>query len=374
MADTSAMIRGRRTSGSGVAAGVKQYLAREIGEFWRVDLIGLILTTALGLFLRTQLFNSFVGAVTVTLLLEPFTLVVILATRPVLLRLNTPLRLAVSPLAPTALLFAAAAMVATAWAKVVWLVTGWTVPTWNETQSWLVPWAYYCFVMVSWSIARLWVAAERTARAEKERAMLAAAEAMKAELNHLRHQHDPHFLFNALGGIASEITIRPKNAVEMVRDLADYLRYSLDHRDLTVANFTGEIDSVRAYLELQRARFGDNLSFELSADKQARRHRTPAYLLQPLVENAVKHGLKSGRKPLNIAVEATSDGGRLHIVVANSGTLDRDWATGGDPGVGLSVLRRRLALHYPDRHRFDLQQIGDMVTVKLEVHGEPCFA
>lgn len=357
-----------------MTAGIKQYLAREIWEFWRVDLIGLSLTAALGVFLRTQLFNSFTGAVVVTLLLEPFTLVVVLALRPFFLRLNTPLRLAVPPLALTALLFAAGAMLATAWAKVVWLVTGWTVPTWNETQSWLVPWAYYCFVMVSWSIARLWVAAERTARAEKERAMLAAAEAMKAELNHLRHQHDPHFLFNALGGIASEITLRPQNAVEMVRDLADYLRYSLDHRDITIANFAGEIDAVRAYLELQKARFGDKLDFRLDADKQARRLRTPAYLLQPLVENAVKHGLISGRTPLNIAVEAVSDGQHLHIVVANSGVLDRGWATGGDPGVGLSVLRRRLVLHYPDRHSFDLRQSGDMVMAKLEVRGEPCSA
>ena len=78
--------------------------------------------------------------------------------------------------------------------------------------------------------------------------MISASEALKAELNHLRHQHDPHFLFNALGGIASEVTLRPKAAVRMVHELADYLRYSLDHRDMSISR---RVDIAGANLQRQ---------------------------------------------------------------------------------------------------------------------------
>jgi hypothetical protein len=357
-----------------VAADVRQFLAREIEEFWRVDLTGLCLSVVLGIFLRAQLFNSLLGGLVVTLLLEPFTLVVVLAVRPLFLRLNPTLRFSAWPVVLTALLFAIAALVATVWAKFIWTTTGWTVASWTTTQSWLVPWAYYCFVLVSWNTARLWVAAEHTARAEKERAIMATAEAMKAELQHLRHQLDPHFLFNSLGGIATEIAHRPKAAIRMVRELSDYLRYSLDHRDVTIASLDTEIDAVRSYLDLQKARFGRNLKFKLTTDKAALRQRTPAFLLQPLVENAVKHGLKSGVTPVDIGVKASCDGQELCIIVANSGTLRANWANGGDPGIGLSVLRRRLALHYPERHAFDIRQTGDTVTAELVLRGEPCSA
>lgn len=353
---------------------LRQSVVAEIRNYWRLDLIVFALALLLGIVVRTTMLKSASGATLVSVILESVALVIAITTRPLFVPLNTNFRFRFPALLLTASVFAGAALLQTAWAKIVTTTIGWTVPTWSLLESWLAPWSYYCFVFTCWGVARLWTTAAISARRESERATAARAEALKAELQHLRHQLDPHFLFNALGGIASEIPLRPHGAVEMVRDLADYLRYSLDHRDVTVANFNGEVDAVRAYLELQKARFGDNLRFELNADKHARRRRTPAYLLQPLVENAVKHGLKSGRTPLDIAVEATSDGKRLHIVVANTGTLDGNWTAGGDPGVGLTVLRRRLALHYPDRHRFDMQQAGDMVRAELELQGEPCSA
>lgn len=356
------------------AAGVNKFLAREISGYWRVDLIGLCLTACFGVLFRTAMFNSLTGAIVVTLLLDSVALVVVLAVRPLFLNLNSTRKIAPRGIALTTLLFAAGALVITLWAKFVWAITGWTVASWTPTQSWLVPWAYYFFVLVSWNIARLWVEAEATARAEKQRAELAAAEAIKAELNHLRHQHDPHFLFNALGGIATEITVHPDAAVRMVHELAAYLRYSLDHHDIAISSFVGDIDAACAYLELQKARFGDDLNFHLAADKAARQRLAPTFLLQPLVENAVKHGLKSGITPVDVTVTASCDGEALRVVVANTGSLHPEWTKGGDPGVGLSVLRRRLALHYPERHSFDMRQSGSMVTAQLELWGEPCSA
>src|SRR5581483_1384699 len=135
-------------------------------------------------------------------------------------------------------------------------------------------------------------------------------------------------------------------------ELADYLRYSLDQHDQILAPLASEIDSVRSYLEVQKSRFGSDLRFTLDADDAARAQKTPSFLLQPLVENAVKHGIKTGATPLDIAVGAALDGDTLEITVAGTGKLRDDWRTGGNPGVGLSIMRRRLELHYPRRHHF----------------------
>lgn len=354
--------------------GLRQSVAAELRDYWRFDAMAFVVVLLLGIVIRSTMLQSPAGAALVSILLEPAALVIAIVTRPLFVPLNAGFRLQLPALLLTALIFVGAALLETAWAKIVTTTIGWTVPTWSPLQSWLAPWSYYCFVFTSWGIARLWTAAEIAARREAERAAGARAEALRAELQNLRHQLDPHFLFNALGGIASEITLRPQEAVEMVRDLADYLRYSLDHHDVTVAPFADEIEAMRAYLDLQKARFGGSLQFQLCADIEARRQRTPAYLLQSLVENAVKHGLKSGRTPLNVTVQATCDDAGLHIVVANTGTLDAVWMNHGDPGVGLSILRRRLALHYPERHSFDIRQAGDMVRAQLELRGEPCSA
>jgi LytS/YehU family sensor histidine kinase len=78
--------------------------------------------------------------------------------------------------------------------------------------------------------------------------------------------------------------------------------------------------------------------------------------------------------PTEIVVDAASDGASLRISVANTGTLRPDWKTAGDPGVGLAVLRRRLDLHYPGRHAFDMRQTGDTVTAALTLQGTPSSA
>ncbi|MBS0536599.1 MAG: histidine kinase [Proteobacteria bacterium] len=344
---------------------------REFQWNFRLEAVCFMIVLALGFYIRTVLYQSAFGALTVSAMQEPITALLAIVCRPIIAN-GLSRRGRASAVAIAIVTCALAAILATAWAKLITNATGWIVPSWDAYQTWLVPWVYYVFVFASWNLAQLWAAAENKASDEAAQAAAAKNEALKAELQHLRNQLDPHFLFNALGGIASEITIRPSAAVEMVRNLADYLRYSLDHRDVVATIFASEIEAVRAYLDLQKARFGDDLVYEVIADKQARHHRTLAFLLQPLVENAVKHGLRSGQKPIGISVSASSDGDRLQIQVANTGLLKRDWTSVGDPGVGHEVLRRRLALHYPGRHRFDMNQTGATVTADLELRGPPC--
>ncbi|WP_142251429.1 histidine kinase [Bradyrhizobium sp. UNPF46] len=340
---------------------------------WPLAILGLGLLTALGTLVRMAHFQNFPRAFLISVVVDPLTLPMVLALRPVFPRRHVESGFQVlRTLVLNTLLCIGAAFLLTCWVRLVTSVTGWHVPNWGALQSWAVPWVYYSIVFAGWRFAQFWSAAELAVHGEKQRAAAAEAEALKAELRHLRHQLDPHFLFNALNGIAVEIPDHPDAAVGMVRELAAYLRYSLDQRDRTVTPLASVLDAARSYLELQKARFGPELDYRLESSEAARRRIVPSFLLQPLVENAVKHGLQAGRAHVDVAIEAVADETRLRISVTGPGELRPDWQSAGDPGVGLSVLNRRLQLHYPGRHEFSLRQTGDMVTAGLLLRGEPC--
>jgi two-component system LytT family sensor kinase len=191
-------------------------------------------------------------------------------------------------------------------------------------------------------------------------------------LQMLRAQLDPHFLFNSLNGIAAEIRPHPEVAVEMVGELSDYLRYSLDHRKQPIARLSTELGAMESYLRIERARFGDRLHFHVGASEPARRRLVPSFLLQPLVENAVKYGLDRSAAGLDIALHARVEGNLLAITVANSGTMAP--AELSHPGLGLETLRRRLELHYPQRHAFTLEEHDGRVIATLQLWDPLCSA
>lgn len=247
----------------------------------------------------------------------------------------------------------------------------WNNPNVPSLTVWLFRTKIMWLLYMSWCLGYLGVRADQLARSQHERARQAREEARRIELQMLRAQLDPHFLFNSLNGVAAEIRPHPEAATAMVTELADYLRYSLDHRDRVIAPLASEIDAMRAYLAIEQARFGENLVCEVSAGDDVRRREVPCFLLQPLVENAVKHGWKSaGPNALHVSLRAWIHAGLLEISVTNSGLLD---AAAAD-GIGLSTLRRRLDIHYPGRHSFRLEQRAEGVEAKLILEGEPCFA
>ena len=340
--------------------------------YWRMDLTGLCLLTVMGLFLRTVVYRNAAIAGALSLLLEPVALLLVLTLRAIFSKLHIDIAFTIRSIATIIALSVAAAFVHTLWGKLIIISAGWFVPAMTSSQNWAFPWTYYSMIFVAWSLAHFWVAAESAAQAERQRAILAEAEALKAELHHLRHQLDPHFLFNALNGIVSGINKRPKTAAAMGRKLAEYMRYSLEHRDLAVAPLSRELEGVRSYLDVQKTRFGRDLRFHISIDDGAGERKTPGFLLQPLVENAVKHGFKDDGRAVDIAIEAQAEGDLLSMSVTAAGTLQPDWQSAGNPGVGLSVLRRRLELFYPERHRFTLSQVGDKVRAELSLKGEAC--
>jgi two-component system, LytTR family, sensor kinase len=257
---------------------------------------------------------------------------------------------------------------------------GWTVPGWNPVVEAVDLLAYYFLALAAWSLSYFWIHAAVGMQGERQRATLAEADALRAELAELRLQLDPHFLLNTLNGVAEEIPEHPSSALGMLRDLAAYLQHSLAGIHQTVVSVEVEVEALSAYLRVQEARFGPRLRTKIHVDQDAASRQIVSFLLQPLVENAIKYGRREDGLYVSIDIRSANEG--LRIEVENSGTLDVGRRLRRSrPPLGLENLRRRLALHYPDRHQFTLLQrnleasgepLKSSVIAALLLEGKPC--
>ncbi|MGE0550923.1 MAG: sensor histidine kinase [Kofleriaceae bacterium] len=208
---------------------------------------------------------------------------------------------------------------------------------------------------------------QRKLREREVRAAQLEASLSRAQLAALELQLQPHFLFNtlhAIGGLVRQN--RGPEAIEMIAGLSDLLRYSLDHAGKHLVTLDQELAIVARYLEIQRTRFPDRLdvAFEISSD--ARHGMVPALMLQPLVENAVRHGIEPSSDRRTIVVRACRDGDRLVLAVENPcGT-----ASPATEGIGITNTRARLAQLFGDRHTFELRRDGDRVVAALQLPFE----
>jgi two-component system LytT family sensor kinase len=206
----------------------------------------------------------------------------------------------------------------------------------------------------------------RNRRAGELRAAEMAAELSEARLRHLTTQIEPHFLFNSLNAISNRMHEDVAAADRMISQLGDLLRaaYETD-RDVLVP-LERELGWLRGYTGMMAERFRGQLSFELEVEPGLETVRVPRLLLQPLVENALKHGLAEGRGQLHVDVRR--DGRCLQYTVSDDGA----GLSGAppSPGTGLSNISRRLELLFPGDHRFDLSARtprGVVATVRFPV-------
>ena len=191
----------------------------------------------------------------------------------------------------------------------------------------------------------------------------------RAQLDTLRAQLNPHFLFNSLNSIA--VLARRGKVAEvehMVTRLADLLRHSLESSRAQLVTLRVELDAVRRYLDIEQVRFGDRLLVSVDAEPSLLDAIVPSFLLQPLVENAVRHGPVDTRTPLHISVRAAGDGRRLTITVTDDGAGLRDFSDAGE-GVGLANTRARLRGLYGTDASLTLSSgnggTGTIVTIVL---------
>jgi hypothetical protein len=186
----------------------------------------------------------------------------------------------------------------------------------------------------------------------------------EARLHALELQIQPHFLFNTLNSISALVRgAQPAEAVTMIAGLSDLLRYTLDHAGAQRVPLEDELAITRRYLEIERVRFPDRMSFELDAGPEVRRAAVPTLLLQPLAENAIRHGIARVVAPGRLRIHAFRDGERLRIDVFNTGTL----AAQRRAGVGLRNTTDRLQHLYGEAHAFDLRSAegGVLASVSL---------
>jgi len=230
------------------------------------------------------------------------------------------------------------------------------IATWNSLPSikllfdslrglFLWNWLIYWLILGAWQASRYYdhyIASElRLERLEKNFSV--------ARLNALRMQLDPHFLFNALNTISSQVERDPRLARRMIEHLGDLLRLSLESKDRQEVPLAEEMAFLEHYLAIQKIRFGDQLRIETQISPEVKYASLPCLFVQPLVENAIWHGISRRASGGTVIVSANRVGNRLEIRVVDDGVgLPPGWTLENSGGLGLSVTRQRLAGLYPD--------------------------
>lgn len=184
---------------------------------------------------------------------------------------------------------------------------------------------------------------------------------LESRLNALRLQLEPHFLFNALNTISSEVASNPSLARDMIGDLGALLRQSLDSKGRTEITLAQELSLLEHYLAIQRVRFGDRIEIGIKVEPQTLSIMVPSMLLQPLVENAIRHGIEGRLSGGKVMISALRVGDQLRINVRDNGVgLPSNWQIETSTGLGLRVARERLAALYPDlgEDRLEIRRRG----------------
>jgi two-component system, LytTR family, sensor kinase len=214
-------------------------------------------------------------------------------------------------------------------------------------------WTLYCLVL------GVGIAYERTVRTRQLEQSLS-----EARLHALELQIQPHFLFNTMNAISSLVRAkRNDEAVTMLAGLSELLRYTLDHAEQQRVSLDEELTVLRRYLEIQHTRFPDRMKFEINVEDDAERAKVPALLLQPLAENAVRHGIDPSSGPGVVDVRAFRSGEQLRIEIFNSGQV----AASPRIGIGLRNTRERLQHLYGDAWSFDLRNINGGVLASVSI-------
>ena len=183
------------------------------------------------------------------------------------------------------------------------------------------------------------------------------------ELNKLKSQLNPHFIFNSMNSIRALIDEDPKKSKQSVTRLANILRSSLLMGRKKVISFSEELQLVEDYLNLEKTRFEERLQCEFEIDESAKEHRIPPMLLQTLVENGIKHGISKLTDGGRIEVKAWKEQGALNLVIFNSGHFKEN--SSDEIGFGLANTRQRLKLLYGKKAHFQIRNTEEGVIAEL---------
>ena len=239
----------------------------------------------------------------------------------------------------------------------------------------------FVFAFLVWSAAYFGVLVWRRSEEREREAAEARRLAQEAQLQMLAYQLNPHFLFNALTSIRAMIDEDRVRARQMVTELAAFLRHALVEKALVTTTLAAELDALRGYLAIEQIRFEERLAIETHVEPAAESCSIPAFLIHPLLENAIKHGARDSDGPLRVRLDARLLGDALRVEVWNTGSLVsraptdsyRDaglvdsTTSASNTGIGVRNVRERLARLFPGRHRFELTDERGWVRALIEL-------
>lgn len=220
----------------------------------------------------------------------------------------------------------------------------------------LIVLSYYLFI----SLTNL---AEKNAKEARLESLV-----KETELKMLRSQINPHFLFNSLNSVSSLTITDPEKARDMVIKLSEFMRYALSKKDEQPVSLRSELENLRLYLDIEKVRFGDRLSIEENIDESCMEIKMPVLLLQPLYENAVKHGVYESTECVRIVTQAKIIDNHINITISNNFN-DAPISRKGT-GTGLLNVARRLELFYGNKASIKSQKNNGIYTVNLYMPAE----
>ena len=225
---------------------------------------------------------------------------------------------------------------------------------------------YWLILLISYSFNY-----QRRYREGEVRATRLEAQLAQAQLQALKMQLHPHFLFNTLHSISALVHKNADAADKMIARLGDFLRLTLENSGAQEVSLQEELEFLKCYLEIERIRFQDRLTVQMDIEPQTLDARLPNLILQPIVENAIRHGISPRTSAGRIAIEARRLNGFLQVQVTDNGPgLSSDSSSGSivKAGIGLANTQARLKQLYGDQHRLDLANAASGgLTVILEI-------
>jgi len=235
---------------------------------------------------------------------------------------------------------------------------------WSDSNPFLIQYQaelsnfFLVDVLVYWAIFGVGYAfdyRERYRERESQAAQL-RAQLAQARLESLKMQLHPHFLFNTLHTIAGLVRTNEKGqAVNMISGLSDLLRHALESADEQQVALKDEVKFIELYLDIQRVRFSDRLSVQIDIAPDTRNALVPNLVLQPLVENAISHGISLKNSSGLLSIKSYCENGSVRLIVSDDGPgLPSDWSLEKSEGIGLANTNARLKHLYGNKYRFEL--------------------
>ncbi len=189
--------------------------------------------------------------------------------------------------------------------------------------------------------------------------------ATEAELKSLKFQINPHFIFNSLNSLSALTTIDPKKAKEMIQKLADFLRYTLSNNEIQKNKLSEELRNIKLYLEIEKIRFEDKFEYIEKINEECKQVEVPSMILQPLVENAIKHAVYETLDKVTLTLTCVTESEFLKINLTNN--YDKETETKTSSGIGIKNIEERLKLLYERNNLLKIDKTDNTFSVSIYI-------